>query len=294
MASARGIDHLVLCVRDLDAAAAVYERLGFTLTPRASHDWGTDNRLVQFGDTFLELLTVAAPEKIVEPDPDGFQFGAYNRDYLRAREGMSMLALKSDDAAADARDFADHGIAARRWPFRFERSARLPDGGTVTVGFTLAFARDAGMPEAVAFTCQQSAPEHFWRPAYQRHENGAMGIAEVVLIGAASPAMYRFLSGLFGADAVAETADGLAARAPGGGTVSVLSATAFEARFPGLAPAAAPNRPHFAAYRIAVKDLGLAKDLLDGTGVPAQWRGETVQIGAADLFGVALEFSETP
>ena len=203
-----------------------------------------------------------------------------------------MLALKSEDAAEDARDFADLDLGPRRWPFRFERSARLPDGGEATVAFTLAFARDPGMPEAMVFTCQQSAPQHFWKPAYQNHENGATGVAEVVLIGAASPAMVRFLSGVFGAERVSEVAGGLRADT-GGGLVTVLNRSAFEERFPGLGPPRPPNRPHFAAYRVAVKDLGLAKDLLDGTGVPAQWRGETVQIGARDLFGVALELAES-
>ena len=32
----RGIDHLVLCVRDLEAAAARYSAFGFTTTPRAT------------------------------------------------------------------------------------------------------------------------------------------------------------------------------------------------------------------------------------------------------------------
>jgi len=287
---ARGIDHVVHCVRDLDEAASFYERLGFTLTPRASHPWGTDNRLVQFQNTFVEILTVAAPESIVEPDPGGFEFGAYNRDYLRAREGMSMLALKGTDGEADARDFAALGLSPRP-AFRFERGARLPDGAEVTVAFILAFAVDAGMPEAVFFTCQQTAPEHFWKPAYQTHENGATALAEAVLIGSASPAMVRFLAGIFGAERVTEVAGGLTVDT-GGGAVTVLTRSAFEERFPSRAPERAPNRPHFAAYRITVKDLGLAKDLLDGTGVPSQWHGETIQIGASDLFGVALELSE--
>jgi hypothetical protein len=37
MASGRAIDHVVLTVRDLDATAITYQRLGFTLTPRAAH-----------------------------------------------------------------------------------------------------------------------------------------------------------------------------------------------------------------------------------------------------------------
>ena len=113
-----------------------------------------------------------------------------------------------------------------------------------------------------------------------------------MLIGSASPAiLLRFLTGVFGAGRVSEIGGGLSVDT-GGGSVTVLGRPPSRTRFPGRAPDRAPNRPHFAAYRVAVKDLGLAKDLLDGTGVPSQWHGETVQIGAADLFGVALELSE--
>src|SRR3954466_14517660 len=67
MASGRAIDHVVLTVRDLDAAAITYQRLGFTLTPRAAHDdqMGTSNRLAQFrGRNFIELLEVDRPETL--------------------------------------------------------------------------------------------------------------------------------------------------------------------------------------------------------------------------------------
>ena len=67
MASGRAIDHVVLTVRDLDAAAITYQRLGFTLTPRAAHhdQMGTSNRLVQFrGRNFIEVLEVDRPEHL--------------------------------------------------------------------------------------------------------------------------------------------------------------------------------------------------------------------------------------
>ena len=41
----RGIDHLVIAVRDLDAARATYQRLGFTLTPEARHPFGNCDHL---------------------------------------------------------------------------------------------------------------------------------------------------------------------------------------------------------------------------------------------------------
>ena len=54
----RRIDHLVVAVRDLDEAGSFYRRLGFQVGARNRHPWGTENRLVQFSDSFIELITV--------------------------------------------------------------------------------------------------------------------------------------------------------------------------------------------------------------------------------------------
>ena len=53
------LDHVVINVRDgLDAAAALYARLGFTLTSRGHHTLGSSNHLAILGTDYLELLGV--------------------------------------------------------------------------------------------------------------------------------------------------------------------------------------------------------------------------------------------
>ena len=42
---ARGLDHIVHAVRDLDAAAELYRRLGFTVGARNRHPWGTHKHI---------------------------------------------------------------------------------------------------------------------------------------------------------------------------------------------------------------------------------------------------------
>src|SRR5258708_25542301 len=130
----RGIDHLVIAVRDLDAARAVYQRLGFTLTPEAHHPFGTKNSLVQLDGSFLELVAVADPALIPEPTPQRFSFAAFVRDFLTRREGMSMLVLKSRDANLDHAAFATRGLRTFD-PIRFERLAPGPDGSDKPVAF---------------------------------------------------------------------------------------------------------------------------------------------------------------
>jgi hypothetical protein len=68
----RGIDHLVLCVEDLELGAEFFRNLGFTTTPRARHPWGTDNCLIQLAGSFIELLTVSRPSLISAADPKTF------------------------------------------------------------------------------------------------------------------------------------------------------------------------------------------------------------------------------
>lgn len=183
----RSIDHIVLAVPDLDRAAATYEQLGFTLTPRSAHPdhMGTSNRLAQFGNqSFIELLEVDRPETQDPHDfdatPPFFSFGAQNRIFLEGGPGISALVFAGADSRADNEAFAAAGLRTYA-PFEFERRARQPDGSEKTVAFTLAFATSPTLPGLTFFVCQNRFPENFWKPDFQKHANGAQGIASITL-----------------------------------------------------------------------------------------------------------------
>jgi hypothetical protein len=57
------IDHIILAVADLDAAArSLRERTGLAAIPGGTHpDWGTANAVVPLRGAYLELVTVADP-----------------------------------------------------------------------------------------------------------------------------------------------------------------------------------------------------------------------------------------
>ena len=198
-----GLDHLVHAVRDLDAAAELYRRLGFTVGARNRHAWGTHNYLVQTPGFFVEVLTVAEPEKL---GSDGFSalFGTFNRLFLKNQQGLSLLILESDDAAADAARFRSAGVSASD-AMRFEREGKRPDGSAVKVGFSLAFARDAKAPAIGFAVCQQHFPENFWNPAFQQHANTVSGIAGTVLVSEGPRDHEAFLSAFSGARAILMT-----------------------------------------------------------------------------------------
>ena len=268
----RAIDHLVLAVDDLTAASDFYERMGFTLTPRAQHPFGTGNRLAQLQGCFLEILGVTAPADILEAGPGQFSFGAFNQDYLARGQGLSMIVLQTKDAASDREDFKRNNLKTYDL-FDFSRLARLPDGSDATVGFTLAFASIPELPEAVAFTCQQWRPDLFWKSEYQSHLNGAQKINEVFLVSENPLPAKKFLRGL--------------ELHPLYGHVNVMSASEFQRRFPG----ALIVDGRFGGYQVGVDTLEVARNLCDKNGVTYVNSDTGFWVGPETGLGCVIEFN---
>src|SRR5512139_3521110 len=99
------VDHVVVAVRDLDAASATYGKLlGLRPSWRGAHpDFGTANTLFRLANTYLELLA---------PDGDGLVADTL-RAYLDERgEGPLALAFGTTDAAVAAATLRARGMPA--------------------------------------------------------------------------------------------------------------------------------------------------------------------------------------
>jgi hypothetical protein len=245
----KGLDHLVLCGRNLAAMRQTYSDLGFTLTPEALHPFGTGNSLVQLDHVFLELLSVVALEKIPEQRPGHFSFAAFNRDFLNEAEGFSMLVLDSVDAAADVARYRRYGLQTYE-PFHFSRKTKLATGQEATVGFSLAFVTHPAMPRAGFFCCQQHAPQYFWQPAYQRHANGAVSIREVALVVRKPPEWGDFLEKFTGHTANTDTSGLRIATARG--DIAVLDPERFRQIYQ-AEPPDLRHGPQFAGFTVSCK-----------------------------------------
>ena len=110
----KGIDHLVLAGHDLEAMRSHYQALGFTVTPRGQHPFGTGNSLVQLHGTYLEPLAVTAPQDVPEHRAGQFSFAAFNRDYLKRHEGCSIAGARYGGCARRYRSLARCGAADLR------------------------------------------------------------------------------------------------------------------------------------------------------------------------------------
>src|SRR6266566_3624029 len=245
---ARGLDHIVHAVRDLDAAAEFYRRAGFTVGARNRHPWGTHNQIVQFPGVFIELVTVGEPGLVASATPGSFSFGGFVRDFLARGEGLAMLVLEGKGAADDAGAFRLAGIGDFK-VFDFERDAKRPDGSPVKVAFSLAFAADTKAPDIGYFTCQQHYPENFWNPKFQTHANGVTGVAGVTM-AAEDPEHHRhFLSAFTGVGEVMSNAGGIAVETPRG-AIEVMKPAAYR-DYAGIEPPDLARGARLAAIRFA-------------------------------------------
>ncbi|HVL56575.1 MAG TPA: VOC family protein [Burkholderiaceae bacterium] len=168
-ASIRGIDHLVIAVRDLDRAQSTYQRMGFTLTPRGYHTLGSQNHCLMFGTDYLELLAVPRPHPANQ----------FFIDFLQRREGLAAIAFASDDSQAAQSDFTAAGVAAEA-PLEFSRPVERPDG-VRDARFRIVALPAAATPGCRAFVCEHLTPELVWVPDSQRHALGVTGIAGIAL-----------------------------------------------------------------------------------------------------------------
>lgn len=283
--NARGLDHLVIGVADLDAAGAFYAGLGFRVGARNRHPWGTENRIVQFPGAFLELITVGDATLIPPHTPRRFSFGAFVRDALARGEGMSMLVLESRDSTGDAEGFRAAGIGDFE-PFFFERQARRPDGSEVRVAFSLAFAENTAARDCGFFVCQQHEPQNFWNPAFQHHENGASGLSAVFLVTQEPAAQAGFLSAFSGAESFATPEAGLRLPLPRG-RLEVLTPPAAATRLDGESRR---EQTRFAGFAVAVPALEPTHSRLAERGVAHHMDGARIIVPAEAAFGCAIVF----
>ena len=132
------IDHVMICVPDLQAGIETYRRIGFDVHYGGVHPGGgTENAIAFFEDDYLELLGIRAGEQA--------KAGAALVDFIARGGGLRYLAIQSDDLAADVAAMRGRGVdvddpadGARRTPAGAElrwRVARLGAANPLPIFF---------------------------------------------------------------------------------------------------------------------------------------------------------------
>ena len=283
----RSIDHLVVAVADLDQARRNWKDLGFTVTPVARDPFGTANALVQLDGIFIELLAIADLPSIPEAAVGAFSFAAFNRDFLAKREGASMLALKSADAAADRDEFEKRGLPTFSTA-DYSRKARGPDGVDREVSFSLSFTREPRLRDVGFFTGQHHRPENFWHPEFQKHANGACRLDSVVLVTRDPADFHAFFTHFTGQHDMSSTSLGVTFDV-GQGKIEIMSPIGYNAWYGDLSE---PDPRRLLACRIVVDDLSRTRQSFDADGIAYAERMGALVVPPSAANGVALAFAE--
>jgi hypothetical protein len=273
-----GADHVVVTVRDLDASAAQWKKLGFTISPRGTHSpqMGTGNYTIMFGEDYLELLGVLHETDQNKP----------TRDLLARREGIERTAFTTDDAAAGAADLRARGLEPLG-PTHFGRPVDLPNGSKTEAKFNVFRWPLAESPGGMRiFACQHLTRDAVWIPELQKHANGATHIARIEVLSTIPKAAAEHLGRLIDQPV---SASGDAFRVPSGGKRAdflFYDAAGFAKRYPdavrrGGAPEGA------AALAIGTRDVSAAAKALGSLGVA---HDGAVSVPAAAANGVVVSF----
>ena len=291
-----GIDHPLVLVCDLASTADRYAALGFAPRPLGKHPWGTCMRLVQFDGCSIELMSVYDETLIDQHAVDGFSFGRYIRDQLHEREGISLLALNSNDAEGDAAQVTARGIRCAG-TIDFGRDVRLEDGGIDRTKTTLKILQDPLLPRLSNFIVHQHRPDLIFRPEWRIHPNGAVGIHQVTIMAEESdwPLVRGRLAGLYGEKEIFQHDGGFGVRT-GNGKFVVMSKAAVEASYAALPEALAKERrPSCVAIHVSVSELEPVRGFVEAAGALHRYDDAQIAISDAASYGnVFLTFARDP
>jgi len=150
------LDHLAHFVPDLGAAAAVWEKLGFAVTPVSAHQAsgkpaGTSNRCVMLEEGYLELLapTMNTPN------------AQRVRDRMKRFVGVHLACFGTPDAAAEHARLGAHGFE----PEPLVSLERTIDTGA-RLRFKVVYTPPDKMGEGRVQYCEHLTPEHVWREGF--------------------------------------------------------------------------------------------------------------------------------
>ena len=249
-----GLDHVVVVAHDLDAAAAGWRDLGFTVSPRGTHSahMGTGNYTIMLGDDYLELLGVLTDTPHNAP----------TRAYLAQREGIERAAFTARDAAAGVAELQARGIAATG-PVDFGRPVTLPDGTATMARFsTFNWPIEERPGDMRIFACQHHTRDAVWIPQLQQHANTATGIARVELLSRDPLRAAQHMGRLIDREPQAQP-DGAWCVPSGSNRADFvfLARAALAARYPGVAVDGLPDEGA-AALVLRVADMARAREAL--------------------------------
>ncbi len=166
------LDHVVINARDdMDRAADVYGRLGFTLTERGYHSLGSMNHLAMFGTDYLELIAI----------PKGATSGRL--DLLEYPFGLNEAGVPVDP------------------PVEFTRPVNA-GGETRDARFRTVRMKVGVVPYGRVYYCHHFTRDLVWRDEWRHHANGTVAVACTTIVEPDPAKGAKLYADMFGPEAV--------------------------------------------------------------------------------------------
>lgn len=272
-----GLDHAVIAVGNLQAAAEIFGKLGFALTPKGHHaEWGTANNCIMFAQDYVELLSAetggAEAERV--------------RSYKRGQDGLMSVSLSSSNGAAAAESLRGAGLDV---PMARSLSRKLEDGKGTTLMFSEVPLPPAATPGVPTRVVQHITAERERNPQWMEHPNGAIGIASVTAIVDDPPALAPAWDRVFGPHSSVMTDDTVTVHT-GRGLIYLTRPEELTQLHPDAELDELPPAPALVALALQVADTDRAAALLKANKVEfSRDREGTIRIPPSEACGVFIE-----
>ena len=153
------LDHLAHFVPDLGTAAAVWEKLGFVVTPVSHHEVGgkpagTSNRCVMFEQGYMEILAPSPGNASDTPNAQRV------RDRMKRFVGVHLACFGTPTAAAERERLVAQGFE----PEPVIRLQRKVENGQAE--FNVVYVPPGKMAEGRVQYCEHLTPQHVWRDGF--------------------------------------------------------------------------------------------------------------------------------
>lgn len=281
-----GIDHVVIGVKDLEAGAEDFARLGFTISARGRHvGWGTANYTIMFEDDYLNLMSVVDPSQNLNTLDQ----------FLEAGEGLFRTVFATPSSARLSA-WLESETGTQTVVSDIGRAAQLNGGGDeTTLKFKIVHLPHAWTPGMRTYACDHLTPQLLRQAEWLSHPNGARAIAQVTVVMKLSdlsdvpPAYGR----LFGDAAVTgDPKKGSVIVETGGARLQFLTRKAFTKEHYDVALDKKLPLPRLAALTLEVSDPKATALYLSGQQVEFEQETDgTVQVPPEETHGVLLEFA---
>ena len=272
------LDHVVINARDdMDRAADIYRRLGFTLTERGYHSLGSINHLAMFGTDYLELIAV----------PKSATSGRL--DLLNYKFGLNGLVFGSEDSADTYKALADAGLPFDP-PSEFTRPVKYT-GGQGDARFRTIRMKAGVVPYGRIYYCHHFTRDLVWRDEWRHHANGTVAVERAVIVEPDPAAGAKLYADMFGPEAVRDIKGGKTV-VIGNSRFDIVSEAELKTQVGGAAPDAEGRSAYMAALTLRTTSLAKATQALEAGKIPFICKDDRLIVPAAEAMNATLEFIE--